>query len=358
VIDLERNVREVLEGRADEAGGRGGQGMPAEMQRQVRRRQARTVVMSGLAAALVALGALAGARALVPSASREPGTGPPTSPFPMRPNPPMTVFASGEFRGLDWKFSAGRDRDIWCVEVEARTERSGESMGSCERNALQDRHLVATALYSPGFPAVFVSGFVSADVDRVVFDFDAGARVEGSVYPTPKEMKAPFNAFFIVVPQDRPARGLVLAFDAEGNVLGRHGVYEPLGFFEAEDTYGNAVGYLQPQALDHGLAWAKPGSEATIDGMRETAARSLTRIWPEVRGWWEERPPADAPDDAFLDWWASYPVTGPRINKEAKGKPGAASGGPSAYSRMPSRRAMATASVRSRAPSRWNIRSM
>lgn len=308
MIDLEREVRELLERRAEEAAGRGADRMPERVRGRVRRRQARTVVMSGLAAALVAVGALAGARALVPTVGREPGTGPPTPPFPMGPNPPMTVIASGEFRGLEWKFTAGRDEDIWCVGVEAATERGGEWIGSCERNPLQDRHLVATALNRPGFPAVVVSGFVSGKVDRVVFDFDAGGQVEGTVHPTPEEMRAPFDVFLIIIPEERPARGLVMAVDAEGEVLARHGVYES---FEVEDAFGNIVGYIAMEDLDDELTWVRPGSEATIGGIRQTAGRSLTGVWPELRKWWERRPPAEAPDDAFLDWWASYPVTGP-----------------------------------------------
>jgi hypothetical protein len=165
---------------------------------------------------------------------------------------------------------------------------------------------VANALNGPGFPAVVVSGFVSKDVDRVVFDFDAGGQIEGTVYPSLKEMNASFDVFVIVIPEERPARGLVMALDADGEVLDRDGVYES---YEARDAFGNVVGYIPLEDVDRELTWAPPGSAATIHDIRETAERPLTSVWPTVSSWWQDRPPAEAPDDALLDWWAAYPVT-------------------------------------------------
>lgn len=312
MIDLEREVKEVLERQAEEATGRLEERMPDRVRGRLRRRQARTVALSGVAVAVVALGALAGARALSPTAGREPGTGLPTPLFPIGPNPPMTVIASGEFRGLEWNYSAGRDGEIWCVNVEAAIKGHREAMGSCERDPLGPRQMVATSLNTPDFPAVIVSGFVSGAVDRVAFDFDAGGRVEGIVYATPKEMNAPFDVFLILIPKEHPARGLVLAIDARGEVLARHGVYETeFEFFRLEDTDGNVVGSLPPgNPLWH--EWIEPGSPATmenIEAIRHAATFPLRKLRPGVRPWWTSRPGPQSSDQAFLDWWAAYPLT-------------------------------------------------
>jgi hypothetical protein len=310
MIDVERELREVLERRAEEAAGPAADRMPARVRSRIRRRQARTVILSGVAAALVAVGALAGARALSPPTSGELGTSPPTP--PMEPDPRMTVIASGKLRGLEWTITAGQDGDVWCVDIEARTARRGEGTGSCAGNPLQDRDLVATSLFSPDFPAVVVSGFVSRKVDRVVFDFDAGGQIEGTVYPTPTEMSAPFDVFIMVVPNERPARGAVMALDADGEVLAQQGVYESdYEFFPLEDTEGNLVGSLPPgNPLWH--EWIEPGTPATlenIEAIRHAATFPLRKLRPGVRPWWESRPGPKSSDQAFLDWWASYPVT-------------------------------------------------
>ncbi|HEV8571888.1 MAG TPA: hypothetical protein VGR49_02420 [Actinomycetota bacterium] len=314
MIDLEREVREVLEQRAEESAGWSSEHMPERVRGRIRRRQARTVLLSGLAAALVALGALATTRTLFPTADRQPGTEAPTPPPLLEEPTPLTVVASGEFRGQEWKFTAGRDGEIWCFEVKTGTTRRREGMGSCERDPLGHRHLVATALNRRSFPAVVVSGVVSREVDRVVFDFDAGGQIEGRVYAVPGSIEPPpFDVFLIVIPKERPVRGLVLAIDVDGNVLARHGVYETRGLLGLEDVHGNVVGYIpaQPPLWEE---WAEPGTRATlerIESIRHVATFPLRDVWPDVREWWRGRPPPEATDDAFLDWWQSYPVGGP-----------------------------------------------
>jgi hypothetical protein len=102
-----------------------------------------------------------------------------------------------------------------------------------------------------------------------------------------------------------------MALDAEGNRLAQQGVYATRGLFGLEDAYGNFVGYIpaQPPLWEE---WAEPGTPATmerIESIRHAATFPLRNVWPEIRDWWERRPPPEAPADAFLDWWASYPVT-------------------------------------------------
>jgi hypothetical protein len=314
VIDLEREVRELLERRAEEAAGRVEERIPERVRGRVRRRQARTVVMSGLAAALVAVGALAGARALMPPTGREPVTEVPTPPPLLEEPTPMTVVASGKFRGHTWKLTAGGNKTS-CFGIEMDT--GGGS--SCAQNVLARHPMSASTFTATGFPAVVVVGAVSEEVDRVMFDPDVGGRIEGTVYPTPKEMKAPFDVFLLIIPEERPARGLVLAMNPDGQILARHGVYATLGLFELEDAYENVVGSIPADnPLWH--EWAEPGTPATmenIESIRHVATFPLTSVWPEVRGWWKDRPRAEAPDDAFLDWWASYPVRGPRPARDA-----------------------------------------
>jgi hypothetical protein len=306
VIDLERDVRELLERRAEEASGRAGYRMPPKMRSRVRGRQARALIMSGLAVALVAAGALAGARGLVPRTDRQPANQPPTPLFPREATPKRMVVASGEFRGHQWKLTVGRERELWCYGVEMDTG----AAGSCAKDLLSRDPLEVSTSSQTAYPAVVVSGLVSNDVDRVVFDLDAGGRIDGRVFPTPPELKAPFDAFLVLIPEERPARGLVLAIDAEGEVLARHGVYVTPSL---EDTHGNVVGFIsKSEAEPYSLNWIEPGTplgKARIEDIRQVAALPLVEIWTEIREWWDRRPAADASDDAFLDWWASYPVT-------------------------------------------------
>jgi hypothetical protein len=315
VIDLEREVKELLEQRAEEAAHRTADRTLAPMRHRVRRRQARTVVVSGLAAALLAVGALAGARALIPTTERQPGTLPPTPPMLLEETPPLSVVASGDVRGHSWMLTAGGNKEVSCFRVEMDT--GGGS--SCAQNVRPHDPMESSTFTVTGFPAVLVVGAVSEEVDRVVFDADVGGQIEGKVYPTPKETKARFDVFLLIVPEERPARGLVLAMNADGQVLARHGVYATLGLFELEDAYGNVVGFIPAEnPLWH--EWAEPGTRATIENfesIRHVATFPLTSVWQEVRGWWDDRPPADAPDEAFLDWWASYPVRGPRPARDA-----------------------------------------
>ncbi len=319
MIDLEREVREVLELRAEEASGRAEDRMPERVRHRVRRRQTRTALLSGLAVALVALGALAGARALVPAADREPGTGPSPMP-PIFPEPPPgVVVASGNVGDQRWKLTVGRGEergeDFWCVDIEVQTG----GVGSCGADLLDGRQFSPLVLEGTRIPPVLVGGAVSRNVARVVFDPDTGDQIEGTVYPTPKDLQAPFDVFLLVIPEERPARGLVLAMDADGGVLARHGVYATLGLFELEDAYRNVVGFIPADnPLWH--EWSEPGSPASpenIESIRHVATFPLTSVWPEARRWWEDRPPTEAPDDAFLDWWASYPVRGPRPARDA-----------------------------------------
>jgi hypothetical protein len=316
MIDVEREVREVLERRGEEAAARAGDRVPADVHRRVRQRQARTVIMSGLAAALVAVGALAGARVLVPTTGREPGTGLPTPPPRLEePTPQMTVVASGEFRGHSWRLTAGRNKEASCFGIE--TDTGGSS--SCARDLLGPRFMEVFTHTSTSFPGIVVVGAVCDEIDRVLFDPDVGGQIEGTVYPTPKEMKASFDVFLLIIPEERPARGLVVAMNADGQVLARHGVYSDLGLFELEDAHGNVVGFIPAEnPLWH--EWATPGTTANIENIeiiRHVATFPLTSVWEEVRRWWDDRPPADASDDAFLDWWASYPVGGPRPARDA-----------------------------------------
>jgi hypothetical protein len=313
MIDLERELKELLKRRAEDSASRAEVRVGPEMRSRVRRQQARTVVMSGLAVALVAVGALAGARALIPIADREPADEP--TPPVLLEEPDLTEIASDDFRGHPWKLLAGREGQILCFGVEMDT--GGGS--SCARNLLGDRPIVASTFSGAGFPGLVVAGAVSEEVDRILFDLDAGGRIEGTVYPVPKEIEAPFDVFLLVIPEERPARGLVLAMKADGQVLARHGVYATLGLFELEDAYGNVVGFIPADnPLWH--EWNEPGSPASpenIEIIRHVATFPLTSVWREVRGWWDRRPPTAAPDDAFLDWWASYPVRGPRPARDA-----------------------------------------
>jgi hypothetical protein len=101
---------------------------------------------------------------------------------------------------------------------------NGNGVGTCGER-VEGGHLSPVVLQGPGLPGVLVGGAISRDVDRVIFDRDDGDDLEGTLYPTSTELKAPFNVFAILVPKDRHVGGAVLALDSEGNVLAQRGVY-------------------------------------------------------------------------------------------------------------------------------------
>ena len=167
-----------------------------------------------------------------------------------------------------------------------------------------------------GYPVGFLTGQVSKDVGRVGVQLEDGTRIEPKILAPPADLGAPFNVFITLVPKE-PQTITILGFDREGNLFHQAEIApaeleESSFFFEAQDVHGNVVGYLRGREYILGEEWAEPGTPATmerVESIRHVATFPLTDIWPEVREWWNRRPPADASDDAFLDWWASYPVT-------------------------------------------------
>lgn len=226
MIDLEREVKELLERRAEEAADVAPNHVPDGIRDRVRRRQARTVVLSGLLVGVVGLAAFAGIRPWLSPPTTDPATerdGSPTPPVFSEPG--RQVVALGQVGGDRWRLTAGQGEGVWCVGMETDMGDARWISSSCGHDLLQGRHVVASAENRPNFDVVLVSGAVSHEVDRVVFDRDTGADVEGTIYPLPERQDGPFNVFVIPLPKDRPVGGAVLAFDSKGDVLGQHGVY-------------------------------------------------------------------------------------------------------------------------------------
>jgi hypothetical protein len=226
VIDLERQIKQTLERRAEEAVDRTGGGIPDELFRRVRRRQARTVLLSGLLIGAVGVSALAGVRPWLGPPGREPASERTGSP----PPPGLTeqarkVVATGESGGDRWRLIAGKDEGVWCVAMETVVGDTVLASSTCGDDLLQGRHVVANTDNRPNFDVVLVSGAVSHQIDRVVFDRDTGPDVEGRIYPLPERRTGPFDAFVIAIPKDRPVGGAVLAFDSNGDVLEQQGFH-------------------------------------------------------------------------------------------------------------------------------------
>lgn len=276
MIDLEREVKEVLERRAEEATARAGDRIPAEIHRGIRRRQGGTVIMSGLLIGVVGLAVLAGLRPLLAPPSREPGTKPGgTATPPVVAEPGRRVVASSQVDGDRWTLTAGKTEGVWCVGMETELDDTVLTSSSCGDDLLQGGHLVANADNRPNFDVVIVSGAVSHQVDRVVFDRDTGPDVEGTIYPLPKRQAGPFDVFVISIPKDRPVGGAVLAFDSKGDVLGQDGFY-------AESVLSNGHFRGHPWTLLHNRL--HECLEALSAGTRFTICN--TRV----------------PDRRFIDW--------------------------------------------------------
>jgi hypothetical protein len=308
VIDLEREVREVLQQRAEEGADRVGERMVPQMRRRVRRHQAGTILVAVALAGAVGLLAFVGARQLSGNTGLRPGQGP-----TMIPDQSTTyaVVARGEIEGKPWRLSVSRRGDDWCTRVEVENGTSGgcrpwEPSGGFDMALGHHR----------GYPVGFLTGQVSKDVGRVGVQLEDGTRIEPKILAPPADLGAPFNVFITLVPKE-PQTITILGFDREGNLFHQAEIApaeleESSFFFEAQDVHGNVVGYLRGREYILGEEWAEPGTPATmerVESIRHVATFPLRDIWPEVREWWNRRPPADASDDAFLDWWASYPVT-------------------------------------------------
>lgn len=308
MIDLEREVREVLEQRAEEAAGRAGDRMAPEIRSRVRRRQAGTLLLAGALAATISLMAFAGVRQLSESTGFQPGEGPSVIPSP---DQTYAVVTTGEIGGKPWRLSVSRRGEDWCTRVEVENGASG----GCGLWAPEGGFNTGLG-HHRGYPVGFLTGQISKDVSRVVVRLENGDEIDPEILEPPDSLGAPFNVFVALLPND-PQTIIILGYDRQGNIFHRARI-EPAeppakGFIELGDAYGNVVGYI-PASNPLWHEWAEPGTPATIErieSIRHVAGFPLEDVWLKVRTWWENRPPADGSDDAFLDWWAAYPVTRP-----------------------------------------------
>ena len=308
MIDLEQEVREVLERRAEQAADRAGERMVPQARRRVRRHQAGTVLVAGALVSAVGLIAFAGARQMSENIGLRPGENP-----TMIPDQGTTyaVVARGEIEGKPWRLSVSRRGTDWCTRVEVENGTSGGCQ-PWEPSGGFDMALGHHRGYSVGF----LTGQVSKDVGRVGVQLEDGTRIEPKILAPPADLGAPFNVFITLVPKE-PQTITILGFDRAGTLFHQAQIAPAelrpsFFFFEAQDVYGNVVGYLRGREYILGEEWAEPGTPATmerVESIRHVATFPLRDIWSEVREWWNRRPPADASDDAFLDWWASYPGT-------------------------------------------------
>lgn len=78
-----------------------------------------------------------------------------------------------------------------------------------------------------------ITALASEAVTRVVFEAASGVEIEGSVYPVTDETLGIPQVALVIVPSDVPLEGDLVAFDADGNELGRElitaSIVEPPG---------------------------------------------------------------------------------------------------------------------------------
>jgi hypothetical protein len=107
----------------------------------------------------------------------------------------------------------------------------GGGGGGCCLSPLTGHFRLDGAGSGTGEPS-HITAFGSAALERVVFNPQSGDLVEGQVFVVPEERLGIAKVTVIIVPEDVPLRGTLLAFDGQGNEIGREFIGdegEPVG---------------------------------------------------------------------------------------------------------------------------------
>jgi hypothetical protein len=107
----------------------------------------------------------------------------------------------------------------------------GDSGGCCLRPLEGDFRLGGSGTSSG--ETSHITAFASDIVERVVFEPVDDVPIEGQLFPIPDERLGIPNVALVLVPEDVPLEGTIIAYDADGNEIGRERVtmlmHEPAG---------------------------------------------------------------------------------------------------------------------------------
>ena len=341
--DLEGDLRELLDKRAEDTASGSVGGLPRGVAARVRRRQALTTVLSGVAlVAIVALLVL-GTRAIPKPEMIAQPQGAEGRSFTVF-DPPIHV-AEGQFRlasgvasGESWNLLAHRaKREQGRTSLEVMADFSLGPVGAGNFTVPEERDLeTTTAWVGTSKKDQIIFGAVLQEAADIHLESEDGRTIRGVVISLPKSLLPTFDV--VVIQVSGRVSGDIVITDKEGEEIVREPYLpapppppiptllptppilpgEPLPLF---DHFGNTLGFVPweqafgepsgPPGAEDRFPWKEPGlqvPEVTIEEIRGTAQVSLIRVWTAVRSWWDSRPKPASPDSAFLRWWASYPI--------------------------------------------------
>lgn len=338
--DLENELRATLERKADEASSVAKSTIPPQIVRRVRRREARTTILAGVTLAALVLSSVFGIRAFLEPETLVRPLEPAGDPFTV-PDPPIALgdgsflLASGNSAGEAWELVALEEDRGLALEVRTATGTSGTGGFTVpEQRSLEvSQHTFARP---PNIERV-IFGAAVPEAAGVRVDFSEGGTTPGRVFPLPTPFHEDLKIVLIQVRAE--GEGEIVLTDSEGREITREQYllipppkgpppipqltppFRPDEPIPQLDHFGNTVGHVPwkhafgdpsgpPGALEEGFPWVTPGLPGvTAERIRKTASVGLTDVQPLVKAWWNSRPEISAPDNDFLEWWASYPVT-------------------------------------------------
>lgn len=316
--DLERDLRDLFERRADEAVAGAPHRMPAEVHRRIRRRVARTAVVG-----VAAIAALAGT---VAGISRLGWVGGSDNSQPAAPGTGVQEFvvASGETAGNPWRLVAIRKPNEWCLEFRLTEPVNGICEGSY---SWKERWAIGTGYAGdPTVDGFVLYGAAPRDVRAIFYEFEEGGRTQITLDTAAELPGDPsFNPFHAELP---PRAGIIAAYSEDEQTPVFRQLFAPVPppgpppmseLTPVADHFGNVWGQVRtdelfappppPGTTRPSAAWSPPGLEASVEVIREVAQTPVALVWTEVGDWWAHRPGAAArPNDAVRAWWDSYPV--------------------------------------------------
>lgn len=209
------------------------------------------------------------------------------------------IISSGRNFGMLWSLAVRASARGFCLELAS----AGGTTSSCA----PDSRSLQVLQRGAGSGLTLLFGSLPRRADQVWMALQDGRLVSGSVFRVPESLGVPFGLYLLPVRNLAP--GEVVAVDKTGLLVDHAHVStsdepgRPVGWL---DAYGNLIGYVP--IGDWTLP--PPGRPARLDDIRDFSLQApLTRMRPQVEGWWADRPGPSASPEAIKAWWSRYPLT-------------------------------------------------
>jgi hypothetical protein len=226
--DLEDELRELLNRRAEDAASGSAVRMPAEVGARVRRRQALTAVLSGVTLVAIVFLSVLGTRAILKPEMIGQPQGPAGLPFAVF-DPPIFVgdgqfrLASGVASGESWNLLAYREEPGFILEVMAPSNRG--TLGAGFFTVPEERDLeTTTAWVGTKRNHQIIFGAVVQEAADIHLESEDGRTIRGVVISLPESLLPTFDV--VVIQVSGRVSGDIVVTDEEGQEIVRE-VYLP-----------------------------------------------------------------------------------------------------------------------------------